>query len=58
MALVEDNLFGHVDKVEDAIQRLKSFEPKDGYYLAFSGGKDSQCIYHLAKMAGVKFDAH
>ena len=24
----------------------------------FSGGKDSQCIYHLAKMAGVKFDAH
>ena len=26
--------------------------------LAFSGGKDSQCIYHLAKEAGVKFDAH
>lgn len=58
MPLVEDNLFGHVDKVQIAIDRLKAFEPKEGYYLAFSGGKDSQCIYHLAKMAGVKFDAH
>lgn len=46
------------DKVELAIKRLKAFEPEDGYYLAFSGGKDSQCVYHLAKMAGVKFDAH
>lgn len=51
------NLWGK-NKVEVAIERLQSFEPKDGYYLAFSGGKDSQCIYHLAKMAGVKFDAH
>lgn len=60
MALVEETLFGRVDKVEQAIKRLKTFEPKDGsgYYLAFSGGKDSQCIYHLAKMAGVKFEAH
>lgn len=46
------------DKVELAIKRLKAFEPEDGYYLAFSGGKDSQCIYHLCEMAGVKFDAH
>lgn len=51
------NLWGK-NKVEVAIDRLQSFEPKDGYYLAFSGGKDSQCIYHLAKMARVKFDAH
>jgi phosphoadenosine phosphosulfate reductase len=41
-----------------AIDRLREFEPEEGYYLAFSGGKDSQCIYHLAKEAGVKFDAH
>ena len=47
-----------IDKVQQAIKYLKSFEPPDGYYLAFSGGKDSQCIYHLAEMAGVKFDAH
>ena len=46
------------DKVEIAVQRLRSFEPPEGYYVAFSGGKDSQCVYHLCKMAGVKFDAH
>lgn len=30
----------------------------DGYYLAFSGGKDSQALYHVAQLAGVKFKAH
>ena len=29
-----------------------------GYYLAFSAGKDSQALYHIAELAGVKFDAH
>lgn len=45
-------------KLDVSINRLKTFEPEEGYYVAFSGGKDSQCIYHLCKMAGVKFDAH
>ena len=44
-------------KLDVAIQRIKTFEPPEGYYVAFSGGKDSQCIYHLCKMAGVKFKA-
>lgn len=57
--LVETHIDGYVrDKVAIAIDRLKAFEPEEGYYLAFSGGKDSQCIYHLAVEAGVKFDAH
>jgi len=38
--------------------RIREFEPPEGYYLAFSGGKDSIVIYRLAQMAGVKFDAH
>lgn len=38
--------------------RFKEFEPPEGYYLAFSGGKDSVAIYDLALKAGVKFDAH
>ena len=46
------------DKVQAAIDRLKTFEPEEGYYVAFSGGKDSQCVFHLCQMAGVKFDAH
>ena len=45
-------------KVESAIERLKRYEPEDGYFLAFSGGKDSVTIKALADMAGVKYDAH
>lgn len=47
-----------LDKVETAIKRLQTFEPPEGYYLAFSGGKDSVVIKALADMAGVKHDAH
>ena len=58
MALKELTLEGEIDRVQIAIERLKMFEPPEGYYLAFSGGKDSQAIYHLTVMSGVKFDAH
>lgn len=47
----------NIEKVLKAIDRLKAFEPDDGYYLAYSGGKDSDCIKILAQLAGVKFDA-
>lgn len=46
------------NKVKKAIERYKVFEPEEGYYLAFSGGKDSVVIKALAEMAGVKYDAH
>lgn len=29
-----------------------------GFYLAFSGGKDSQALYYVAKLAGVKYESH
>lgn len=45
-------------KVAKSIERLKAFEPKEGYYLAFSGGKDSVVCKALCDMAGVKYDAH
>ena len=51
------NIFGK-DKVQVAIERFKTFEPPEGYFLAFSGGKDSVVIKALADMAGVKYDAH
>lgn len=44
-------------KEQKAIDRLKAFEPSDGYRLAYSGGKDSDCIKILAQLAGVKFEA-
>ena len=42
-------------KAESMALRL---DPENGFYLAFSGGKDSQALYHIAQMAGVKFKAH
>lgn len=58
MALIEYTVFGTVDKVQIAIDRLKNFEPPDGYYLAFSGGKDSVVVKKLCDIAGVEYDAH
>lgn len=52
------------EKIDKAIALLKKIEPlalelntTDGIYLAYSGGKDSECILELAKMAEVKFRA-
>lgn len=44
----------------ETIQKAESLALKYqdyGFHLAFSGGKDSQVIYELCKMAGVKFRA-
>jgi phosphoadenosine phosphosulfate reductase len=50
-------------KIERSIELIQKAEPlalqfsPDGFHVAFSGGKDSQVIYELCKMAGVKFKA-
>lgn len=46
------------DKVQVAIDRLKAFEPPEGYWLAFSGGKDSVALKGVADLSGVKYEAH
>lgn len=52
------------EKVDRAIRLFQTFEEmalrmsQKGYYLAFSGGKDSVVIYRLAQMAGIRFEAH
>lgn len=58
MSLREISFFGVIDKVQIAVDRLKAYEPKEGYFLAFSGGKDSVTVKALCDLAGVKYDAH
>ena len=48
--LQEKTLFGDHDKIADSITLLRDLEPTEGYYLAFSGGKDSTCIKALANL--------
>jgi len=44
--------------VEKSIERLQAHEPSEGYWLAFSGGKDSIVVKRLCDMAGVKYTAY
>ena len=52
------------DKIDYSVNLLRraeklalAYDPAGGFHLAFSGGKDSQALYHVAKLAGVKFHA-
>lgn len=51
-------------KIIKAIELLRKYEKvalqlnQEGYYLAFSGGKDSQLLYLIAELSGVKFKAY
>lgn len=47
----------NIEKEQRAINYLKMFEPKtEPYYLCYSGGKDSDVILALAKLAGVNYE--
>jgi phosphoadenosine phosphosulfate reductase len=62
--LIEQTLFGTVDKVALSIARIKEFESQaydmneTGYFVAFSGGKDSIVILDLVRRAQVKHTAN
>ncbi|MDE2518046.1 MAG: phosphoadenosine phosphosulfate reductase family protein [Methanocorpusculum sp.] len=44
--------------ITQTLDYIRKYEPADGYYVAFSGGKDSIVMYDLMERAGVDFDAH
>lgn len=51
-------LMHSVELLRKAERIALTYDNTDGYYLAFSGGKDSQALYYVAQLAGVKFKAH
>lgn len=50
--------FSGKNKIQVALMRLQTFEPSGGFFLAFSGGKDSVVLEDLTRKAGVAFDIH
>lgn len=55
---MKQKILHSIQLLQKAEKIALSYDPDHGYYLAFSGGKDSQCLYHIAQLAGVRFQAH
>lgn len=47
-----------VELLRKAERLAKNYDRENGYYLAFSGGKDSQALIHIVQLAGVQFAGH
>lgn len=47
-----------VTLVRRAERLALEYDAEDGFYNTFSGGKDSQALYYIVKMAKVKFKTH
>lgn len=60
--MISKQLQKKIDYSINLIKKMESlaltYDNINGFYLAFSGGKDSQAIYQLIKEAGVKYKAH
>uniref|UniRef100_A0A6H1Z728 Putative phosphoadenosine phosphosulfate n=2 Tax=viral metagenome TaxID=1070528 RepID=A0A6H1Z728_9ZZZZ len=52
------NLMIGQTKEEIALDFIREHEPEEGYFLGFSGGKDSVVLYSLTVKSGVKFKAY
>ena len=46
-----------MDLEKQALEILRTFEGGEPYQLGYSGGKDSDVVFYLAKKSGVKFQA-
>ena len=57
MGITQLNFEGKT-KIEVSLDVIRAYEPQDGYFLAFAGGKDSVVLYDIALKSGVKLDAH
>ena len=47
-----------IELLQNAERLALTYDKENGFYLAFSAGKDSQALFHMAELAGVKFKGH
>ena len=47
-----------VELIRKAEKIALMYDPENGYFNTFSGGKDSQALFHIVKMSGVKFKTY
>lgn len=57
-ARLRKKMLHSVELLQKAERIALNYDAEQGYYLAFSGGKDSQALYHMTQLAGVKFKGH
>ena len=57
MSIHDRDLLTGKTKLETSIERIRTFCTGKRVLVAFSGGKDSQCCYHLCRDAGIDFEA-
>lgn len=57
-ARLRKKMLHSVELLQKAEKIALNYDAEQGYFLAFSGGKDSQALYHIAQLAGVRFSGH
>ena len=55
---LEDKIAHSIELIRKGERLALALNPQDGYFVGFSGGKDSQVLLDLVKRAGVKYKAY
>ena len=58
MPSLQKKILYSINLIQKAEKLALAYDSENGFYNTFSGGKDSQCMYHLVKLAGVKHKTH
>lgn len=58
MPTIENKITDSITLIRKGERLALALNPTDGYFVGFSGGKDSQVLLELVKMANVKFKAY
>lgn len=55
---LEDKIAYSIEMIRRGERLALALNPQDGYFVGFSGGKDSQALLQLVKIAGVRYKAY